>query len=135
MHGRRKERDGKDGVSVCWRSTSNGQASGGRLKSRKIGGARRKPAKLSTRIMERYNGSRDEATDEVRDTKASNVSNMLAISLRGVQDKAGIHCAQEIIDLVNNEDFDPVAFGKLVRSTEDCERITDDIVRKCTTLL
>ena len=94
MYGRRKERVVKDGMSVCWRSTSNGQPSGGRLKSRKIGGARRKPAKLSTSIMGRYNGSRDEATDEVRDTKASNVSNMLAISLRGVQDKAGIHCAQ-----------------------------------------
>lgn len=52
----------------------------------------------------------------------------------GVQDKSVNHCAQEIIDLLNNEDLDPVECGKIGRSTEDCVRITCGIVINCTKL-
>lgn len=52
--------------------------------------------KLSKRIIYRYKRSGEEVMDEFRYTKKINVPKMLVISLCGVQDKYGSHCAQEI---------------------------------------
>lgn len=57
--------------------------------------------------------------DEFRDIKKIIIYKNLSISLCSVQVKAGNHSGKEIIYLLNNDDFEHVSYGKLVRSTED----------------
>lgn len=60
---------------------------------------------------------------------------MLSVYLGYVLSKARNHCAEEFIDFLNNEDFDALAFWKLLRSTQNFAKITDDIFINCTKLL
>jgi len=92
------------------------------------------PQKMAVVVLEKGRSDTSQSSfkkgmkKETQSKSARNIIAMIAITLEGIQDKAGSKSIDELVSLFHDEKFDIELFREMVKNREDCRKLTEDII-------